>query len=105
MSSYVPTSVADMLKAFPVQSFLPIDGRPNLNEILRVLKILCRCSRTVKFKLVPLGYLFVALDLANYQWYIAVPLNIPPPTPNAPAFRDAMQAGGREIAPTSVAST
>ena len=98
MSSYVPTSVADMLKAFPVQSIPAVDGRPNLNEMLRVLKVLCRCSRTVKSKLGPLGYLFVALDLTNYQRYTVVPLNLPPPTPNAPTFNDTMLVGDREVA-------
>ena len=98
MASYSPTTVADMLAAFPIRTISPIEGRPVLKELLRVLKQLCRCARAIKSRLGPLGYLFVPLDLISYQTYTVVPLTLPGPTPDAPIFNDGMNPGEREVA-------
>ena len=98
MAFYTPTIVADMLAAFPIHKIDPIDGRSVLKELLSVLKKLYQSAQTVKSRLGPLGYLFVPLDLVSYQIYTGVALNLPGPTPDAPAFTAAMNPGEREIA-------
>ena len=98
VSAYNSTSVAEMITAFPVQNITPIAGRPTLLELLRVLKLLCRCSCSVKSYLSQLGYLFVALDPTSYRQYSATPVILPGPTPDIPTFNDAMTPGDREVA-------
>ena len=83
--SPIERSSADIVAAFPPKT-TTIAGRPNLHELLRVLKYLCRCSQTTKSCLGPLGYLFVALPLRHYQRYTIVPLNLPGPTPDIPNY-------------------
>ena len=96
-SAYSTTPVADMIAPFK-DRIPPIEGRPTLAELLRVLKELCKCARKVQSNLGPFGYLFVALDLANYRRYTNVLLNLPGPTPPAPTFNAAMTPRDREIA-------
>ena len=54
-------TVSDMKAKFPVKELDPIPGRPNLYELLKALKIICKCAKSTKSGLGPLGYLFVAL--------------------------------------------
>ena len=94
--SPIEVSAADMKAAFTVKTIPPIPGRPNLFELLRLLKHVCRNSQTTKSCLGPLGYLFVALPQMHYARFTAVPLVIPAPTPNLPNFIDGMNSGQRE---------
>ena len=96
-SAYTATTVADMIAPYKGK-IPPIEGRPTLAELLRVLKELCKCARKVKSNLGPLGYLFVALDPTNYRRYTNVVLNLLGPSPPAPTFTDAMTPGAREVA-------
>ena len=94
MASYTPLSISEMEAAFGMNllDIPPIVGRPTLFELLRVLKQICLCARKMKSHLGPLGYLFVALDLANYQRYTMQLLRLPDPTLDAPTFAPAMDA-------------
>ena len=93
--SPVEVSAAEMKAAFPIIALDIINGRPNLYELMRLLKQICRCSQTTKSCLGPLGYLFVALPLVHYQRFTSVPLNLPGPTPNIPNFNN-QNSGERE---------
>ena len=94
--SPIEVSAADMKAAFTVKTLPPIPGRPNLYELLRVLKFICRNSQTTKSCLGPLGYLFVALPLEHYVRFTTTPLVIPGNTPSLPNFLPGMNAGQRE---------
>ena len=89
-------SVADMKAAFPVEQLPPIQKRPNLYELLKLLKIICRCSQTTKSSLGPLGYLFVALPDAHYTRYTNVPLVRPVPPMDVPPFTANMGPAAQE---------
>ena len=94
--NYESTSAADMRAAFPVKSLDPIEGRPNLQKLMKALKVLCRCSKTTKSALGPLGYLFVALPLEHYVRFTQVPLHLPAPTPDVPPYTVNMAPGLRD---------
>ena len=92
---YLLTSVADMVAAFPVNDFPPIDGRPSLHTLLKPLKIITRCSQKIKSGLGPLGYLFVALPPVHYQRFANVPLVLPDLTPSVPQYTPNMNPAKR----------
>ena len=94
--SPIEVSAADMKAAFTVKTLPPISGRPNLYELLRLLKFICRNSQTTKSCLGPLAYLFVALPLEHYVRFTTTPLVIPGSTPSLPNFLPGMNAGQRE---------
>ena len=93
---YSPTTVADMIAAFPVKTLPPIKGKPTLHTLLQALKILCKCSQTIKSGLGPLGYLFVALPQQHYTRFTAVPLVLPGPTPQLPTYPNGTNTNQRE---------
>lgn len=84
--SPIERSSAEIIAAFQSTPITPITGRPNIYELLRILKYLCRCSQTTKSCLGPLRYLFVALPLQHYMRYTAEPLTLPGPTPAIPNY-------------------
>ena len=92
----IERSTAEMKASFPIQSLPPINGRPNLYELLRLLKQICRCSQTTKSGLGPLGYLFVALPPTHYMRYTSVPLILPTPAPETPNFPLSANQASRE---------
>ena len=86
--TFKETTIADTRAAFPVQKLTPITGRPSLHELLKVLRVICRCSQTTKSNLGPLGYLFVALLPEHYAGFTNIPYVQPNPTPDLPTFLD-----------------
>ena len=85
-----------MQAEFPVCKLQQIISEPNLHELLKTLKIVCRCSQTTKSTLGPLGYLFVALPGNHYARYTTMPLVVPPPTAPLPTYLDETKDGVRD---------
>ena len=83
---YPSTSIADMVAAFPVNKFPPIDERHSLHTLLKEIKIITRCSQKIKSGLGPLRYLFVALQPVHYQRFTNAPLVLLSPTPAVPQY-------------------
>ena len=94
--NYSTITVSDMKSKFPVKELEPIPGRPNLYELLKAFKMLCRCSKTTNSGLGPLGYLFVALTPVHYGAYKSTPYAPPIPTLELPPIRANMTPTERE---------
>ena len=65
-------------------------------ELLKALKMLCRCAKTTKSGLGLLGYLFVALAPVHYGAYTSTPYVPPLPTPELPPITPNMTPVERE---------
>jgi uncharacterized membrane protein YgcG len=101
MVEYSTTSVVEIKAGFPITKIdPPIVGRPNLGELLRVLKQLARCARSLNTGKGSFGFLFLVLKPAAYAVYAGTepyPV-IDPPDHDGPDFPIEANEGERVAA-------